>query len=150
MIRVRCHSALAAFSAILSLSFATKIVAQMPAPSGVVANREGVDASGKAVRRYPIRAMTATTQARVRELIAARYPDVSRSSSDITQLTFVLGPNQTYVGSMARSSSSAQLPTHMDGAVAFLPSEPRSVEYITFAAGRVGPKPLRVTVINVM
>ena len=94
--------------------------------------------------------MAATTQARVRELIAARYPEAFRSSSGIVQLTFVLGPRQTYIGSMARSSSSAQLPTHMDGAVAFLPSEPSSVEYITFAAGQVGPKPLRVTVINVM
>ena len=149
-VRLRRHSILAVLSSILIVSIGHTAAGQVTAPPGVVTNRQGVDVNGRAVRRYPILAMGAATQARVRELIAAHHPGALSNSSAIGELTFVLGPNRSYVHSTARAPSSEKTSAQIDGRVAFLPSQPRSVEYVTFAAGEVGPKLLRVIVVNVM
>ena len=82
-VRLRRHSVLAFLSSILIVSAGHRAAAQVTAPPGVVTNRQGVDANGRAVRRYPIVAMAAATQARVRELIAAHHPGaLSNSSAD--------------------------------------------------------------------
>jgi len=149
-VRIRRHSVLAILSSILIGGVSLTAGAQVTAPPGVVTNRQGVDAAGRAARRYPIVAMAAATQARVRELIAAHHPGALSNSSSIGELTFVLGPNRSYVNSSARAPSNATTQAQIDGRVAFLPSQPRSVEYVTFAAGDVGPRSLRVIVVNVM
>ena len=148
-VRACRYSIVAILSGVVTVSVGARAGAQAPAPSGVVTNRQGLDVNGKAARRYPIVAMSAATKARVRELIAAHHPDALGNSSAIGELTFVLGPKQTYMSSTARAPSSAPTRAQANGVVAFLPSEPRSVEYTTFAAGEVGPKPLRVVVVNV-
>jgi hypothetical protein len=149
-VRLRRHSVLAFLSSILIVSAGHKAAAQVTTPPGVVTNRQGVDVNGRAVHRYPIVAMASATQSRVRELIAAHHPGALSDSSAIGEVTFVLGPNRGYVNSTARPASSEKTPAQINGGVAFLPSEPRSLEYVTFAAGEVGPKPLRVIVVNVM
>jgi hypothetical protein len=137
-----------AFLPLALCSWVPARVAAQTATPGIVTTRSGVDANGNAAHRYRITAMTSVTKARVRELIAARYPSVVRGAPSIGGLTFVLDAKGSYISSTARAPSTADTGAYVRGGAVFLPSEPRSLEYATFSAGEVGPSTLRVVVVN--
>ena len=147
-IPIGCHLSAAVFPAILIASSARNVDAQIQTPPGVVTSARGLDVNGKAGRRYPIATMTSATKARVQELLAVHHPDVLRGKSEIGEVMFVLGPKGQYVGSTVHPASNGNQAANVGPGVAFLPSEPRSVEYANFSAGEAGPKPLRVVVVH--